>query len=265
MMKKVISLFLAVSVLCFATSALAAPAMGSAGGDLRNNVTAFPGDSSLGMPFYKQGDTISFNVSGVTSGNRLTVISYKLGGEAEGLVDSEVQYIEQVILGANNHNIEYVVRNQDSGIYAVRINDEEATAAVFYYAVGDVTATMLKRETSDVLGTPYLKLQDDNGTWSIGFLGKVTIDSADITLANIGATPGFTVTESGGETKSYAFGAGVNETAGKTVAGLEATRFADAEVSGSYSFIYGLTIYHVTDGHEENFSATTDAFITDAE
>lgn len=273
MMKKAISLFLAASVLCLTTSALADIGTGTVtrtGGDIYNGKTALQSDynNKSEMPAFRPGDTINFDVTGVTSGKELTVISYKYGAESDGLVDGEVQYINQYTLASASQPISYKIREQASGVYKIVFNDTVNTVATFYYKVGNATARMLNKG-GQTAGTPYLSLQDDNNTWSIGFLAKVNIDSADISLADIGAHPGFTVTETGGQTKTYAFGLGTNQTS-KTVAGLQDTGFNEtAEVSGGYSFIYGLTIYHVTATDEADiaarFSASADAFITSAD
>ncbi|MBR4723328.1 MAG: hypothetical protein IK072_01160, partial [Clostridia bacterium] len=252
MMKKAISLFLAASVLCLTTSALADIETGTVtrtGGAIYNGKTTLQSDynNKSNMPAFRPGDTINFDVTGVTSGKELTVISYKYGAESDGLVDGEVQYINQYTLASASQPISYKIREQASGVYKIVFNDTVNTVATFYYKVGNATAVMLNKG-GQTAGTPYLSLQADDGTWSIGFLGKVTIDSADISLTDIGAHPGFTVTESGGQTKTYAFGHGVNSS--KTVAGLQNTTQI-AEVSGSYSFIYGLTIYNVTADDED--------------
>nr|MCR4693279.1 hypothetical protein [Bacillota bacterium] len=84
-MKKAISLFLALSVLCFATSAMAKPTVddNSIVGDNRTATqTFYTGDISgagrtTPMPGFRPGDTISFTAKNLTVDSQLTVISYK--------------------------------------------------------------------------------------------------------------------------------------------------------------------------------------------
>ena len=114
-MKKAISLFLVLSVLCFATSAMAAIGNSGVTGS-RNSVTTMPSDNSASMPGFRPGDTISFNVTGLTADNELTLISYKMGSESN-CSDSTVQYINQYTLTGTTQSVSYTIRNQASGIY----------------------------------------------------------------------------------------------------------------------------------------------------
>lgn len=250
-MKKAISLFLALSVLCFATSAMAATnRINTVGNAPRNSVTEFGSEyNSASMPGFRPGDTLSFNLNALTVSNELTVISYKYN---ETLSDSTVQYINQYTVDSASKIIPYTIRDLDSGVYVLKFNDDAEEVATFYYKVGTATVELVQSQNSTVsagtLGTAYRKQKIGN-TWSIGFIGKVTIDSNKVNLADIGATPGFTVDMGNGKsTKSY-FGQSGN----KTVADLDRTAL---EISGSYSFIYGVTVYNVTDGQQDNIKAS---------
>ena len=267
-MRKAISLFLAASVLCLATSAMAAPSVSSVTGD-RNGVNSLPTSSSAAMSCFVPGGTINFDVSGVTSERELTVISYKDGSEGS-LSDSNVQYINQYTLTDTltdtSKHISYTIRDLPYGRYVLKINDSSGTVATFYYKVGDAEVVLLTDELGGYVdgdyGTPYLTGLADDGTYSIGFLGRVTIGSSEISLADLGAHPGFLIKEGSGTAKRYGFGldtrssngdtdAGSNNLA-KTIANLDAMEITS---DSSYSFIYGLTMYNVTSGRQNNITA----------
>ncbi len=260
-MRKVISLFLAVAVLCLSTSAMAAPTAGTVSGMRKstNNTLQGSESSTSSMPCFRPGDTISFSVGSVVSGEELTVISYKNGETPD---DTTVQYINQYTLSSSSQSISYTIRNLDSGVYMLKFTGSTSGSATFYYKIGNATVQVLDNDDKDGngkgtfvtgYGDPYIMKQMDGvgGTWSIGFIGKVTVDSADVTLSDIGATPGFEITN-GSKTHSYGFG----QTGQKTVANLESvTGNAKLEISGSYSFIYGLTLYDVPNGTENSYTA----------
>lgn len=263
-MRKAISLFLAASVLCLSTSAMAAaPTIsGNVGGSLtngdsgtRNNVVAFGNaEDAANMPGFRPGDTIIFTVGSLTVGDEVTLITYKNGDTPS---NSTVQYINQYTAEAATQAIRYTIRSGlTQGIYKLEINGG-GTVSNFYYKVGDATVLALHNADRDGnshgtfssgYGNPYIIKQAENGTWSVGFVGKVTVGSGEITLGDIGANPGFAIKE--GETiKKYGYGVDGN----KAVSTLQET--TQYEVSGSYSFIYGLTMYNVTDGHETSITA----------
>lgn len=269
-MRKAISLFLAAAVLCLSTSALAAVGTENVDGMRNSEDTLYSGYSggsarSLNMPGFRPGDTISFDVTGVTNGNEMTLICYKYGAESDGLDNSEVIYINQYTLTASSlEDIRYKIpASAASGIYKVVINDSSNPVANFYFKVGTATVGVLNGDGSgntstnrsaDFIagsGSPYI-IKKIGDTYSVGFVGKVTIESGDIRLQDIGANPGFAITQ-GSTTKKYGFGTninGVNNT-GKTVAGLDNL----IEVGGSYSVIYGVTMYNVPDGSQNSITA----------
>ena len=249
-MRKAVSLFLAAAVLCLSTSAMASPTAGSITSTVRNGDTSMPSSASSTstMPCFRPGDTITFNVSSLTSGEQLTVISYKEGSSAS---DSTVQYINQYTV-SGDQTVSYTIRSQASGVYKLVFNGSVNGTANFYYKVGNATMKIINGNGNgggsyvvNGPGSPYRIYQDPvSDNYSVGFIGKVTIDSGDISLMDIDANPGFEITESGGKTHKYNFGSGVNS--GKTVANLNDLRGSGIEVSGSYSFIYGLTLYNIT-------------------
>lgn len=258
-MRKVISLFLAVAVLCLSTSAMAAPTAGTVSGMRKstNNTLQDSASSTSSMPCFRPGDTISFSVGSVVSGEELTVISYKNGETPD---DTTVQYINQYTLSSSSQSISYTIRNLDSGVYMLKFTGSTSGSATFYYKIGNATVQVLDNDDKDGngkgtfvtgYGDPYIMKQANDNTWSIGFVGMVTVDSADVTLSDLGATPGFQITN-GPKTKSYGFG----QEGQKTVANLESvTGNAKLEISGSYSFIYGLTLYDVPNGTQNSYTA----------
>ena len=266
-MRKAISLILASMVLCLSTSALATvETQGRDGSGTigRNNQSALYSGSYSGtgainttMPGFRPGDTISFDVTGVTSGNEMTLICYKYGAESDGLISSEVSYINQYTLSAASQKIDYTIPSGSAnGVYKVVINDSSNPVANFYYKVGTVTAELIS-SAEGANPTQYRAKQFADNKWSIGFIGKVTVKSSDVTLAELGATPGFEITD-GSVIKKYGFGVDGN----KTVGGLQnVTGNAKLEVSGGYAIIYGLTMYNVPNGTQDDVraTATTDA------
>ena len=258
-MRKAISLFLVAAVLCLSTTAFATVATsgvtGAKNGETSLNSTYNgTGGRTATMPGFRPGDTISFDVTGVTSGNEMTLICYKYGAESDGLTSSEVSYINQYTLSDTSQEISYTIPAGSAGIYKVVINDSSSPVANFYYKVGAASAGLLNSRE----GTQYLIKETGSGTYSVGFLGQVTITDSEVRLQDIGANPGFTIINSAsGKTKTYAFGLGTNS--GNTVAD-----FDNFEVNGSYSYIYGLTIYNVPASDKDSFTATANAYITSA-
>lgn len=254
-MKKAISLFLALSVLCFATSAMAATnSINTVDNAPRNGVTEFGSAyNSASMPCFRPNDTLSFNLSALTVSNELTVISYKYN---ETLSDSTVQYINQYTVDSASETIDYTIRNLDSGVYVLKFNDDANEVATFYYKVGKATAVLIESQngnpvSSGTYGNPYRSVEVSTGNWSIGFIGKITVDSADVSLADIGARPGFTVKDTSGHSTNSRFG----DAGQKSVANLDDTRI-ELSSGASYSFIYGLTMYNVTTAQKDNITAT---------
>ena len=263
-MKKAISLFLAVSVLCFATSALAAIGTGTVTGDVRNGQTTMPQSYTLAsMPCFRTGDTITFTVSGVTSGRELTLISYKYNAS---LTNATVQYINQYTV-SDDVPISYTVREQASGVYVVQINDESGTVATFYYKVGNVsvsTVTQSGEVTYPTYGTPYLTHQYSADKWSIAFIGKATIDGSLIKFGDVNATFGFEFSDTSTGTNIHGKSSGQATGTGHTVTGAALDSFfadlltdngVSVEINGSYSVLYGLTLYNVPNSSYDKVTA----------
>jgi hypothetical protein len=264
MMKKAISLFLAVSALCFATSAMALPTTDDLDGDVRNGVDALP-TSNSNMPCFRNGDTISFNVESVTADTQLTLISYK-SGETPG--SSNVVYINQYDLEDTSQAVSYTIPDTTTtGTYVIKINDEGGTAATFYYKVGNIKVELIQADYSVVVdpnyGDPYKMVKitsgKHSGTYSVAFIGKVTVTGGGIGLTELGATPGFDIKDTSTNPNKHStsrFGTSGNPTVAAFEAGVsDSTRSGRREIGGDWSFVYGLTIYNVTDGSQGNVKA----------
>ena len=256
MMKKAISLILAASVLCFATSALATPAVSSVtGGHVTTSVyTGNAYTRAQDMPGFRAGETISFTATGLTNGKELTVISYRYN---DTLSDSTVQYINQYTI-TGNQLVSFKIRDKASGVYCVKLVDSnDGNAYTFYYKVGKVTATMVPYG-ANAAGTPYTMVDYHDGTYSIGFIAKLKIDSADVDLVDIGVSSvGFQFIDENASPE-------INGKSSPTLAasGLD-TYFATLqsdnsaiELNGSYSVLYGATLWKVPATRKDNIKAT---------
>ena len=264
MMKKAISLFLAVSVLCIATSAMAAPTTNSLGGNVRNGASSLPTAPS-NMPCFRNGDTISFTVSAVTSGKELTLISYKNGTTPSS---STVNYINQYTLATTSQDISYTIPSTaESGTYIIKINDEEGTAATFYYKVGNIEVGLIHSRNESTnngtyttgQGSPYMIKYIESsknghaGTWSVAFLGKVTVQGTATTLSELGAVPGFTVKKNS-SASTYKTSKFDGTNGNPTVSELYDTK---KQVNGNWSFVYALTIYNISSESNANAMVAT--------
>lgn len=258
-MKKLFSAFLAVSMLCVSCNAFAAGSISSVSGS-RNGKDAVVSNysSKTSMPGFRTGDTITFNLSGLTTDEVVTLISAACdsSGAIADVSDDSVQYINQYDVSASSKTIEYRVRNLDAGIYALLMNDGSGTIAKFYYKVGDIDVKMVPAD-----GTPYrvyafdtnrnpvdpVVTPDKVATYSIGFIAQASVDSADVAFSDLGATPGFTITK-GGNSYSEGF-------SGASLDALEIF-VANHEVAGSFTAVYGVTVYNIPDGQQTGWSAT---------
>lgn len=267
-MRKAISLVFAMVVLCFATSAMAQPTVDSESVVGRNadvgdsNTTTFyigvatPTRGTV-MPGFRPGDTINFTVKNITNSKELTVISYKMGTTPSDLT---VQYINQYTI-SGNQPISYKIRDLASGIYCLKMTDSnDGNVATFYYKVGDVSVDMI-RYGSNAKGTPYVMESFDGGNYySIGFIGKATIDSADVGFGDIGANVGFTFSDNTGGTGQGPMHGEVRTKSGSDLDdyfnGLIG-RNPSIELNGSFSVIYGVTVFNVPAANVPSLSGST--------
>lgn len=238
-MKKLISVLLTVCAIAANTTVFAADVNSIITGS-QNNKESLVADSTqtAEMPCFKSGDILKFDVSNLTPGNQLTLISYK--ASAEDLSNSTVQYINQYTLGDEEDTkpIEYKIRDIEDGIYKIVLNGNDNNAvATFYYKVGEATVAMVTATD----GTKYHLAQefgpDGNTTYSIAFIASAKLDSSELTFADTGVNKlGMKFTANGKTMASSELTSEQIEAAANTV-----------ETDGTVTLYYGLTMYNIPD------------------
>lgn len=245
-MRKLMAVFLAVMSMVCTTSSLAAVSDGKIDSQPRNDITAFETveTNTAKMPAFRAGDIITFDVSGLTEENFLTVISYKLG-QSNGLNNETIQYINQYKIDAQTKTIEYVVRKAtQDGIYKLSLNgNDEGETINFYYKVGNPAVSMV---VGDSTSYKIMEEYQSGGMtkYAIGFVGKATIGSTDVSFKDVGvAELGFTFTANG---KTI-----TQKLTKEQFDAIEAAQMY-VETDGSVSFVYGITIYGIESLNEAN-------------
>lgn len=270
-MKKFAAFLLMVSMIALTTTSFATTANGELTGEssTKNGKTTLQTDRSTAelkaaMPCFGLGDTLQFNVADLTADNSLTLISYKV--DEATLDNSTIQYVNQYTLDANTFNIKYTIRDTEDGIYRIVVNDgaaSENSVVDFYYKVGIPTYRVVSNN-EDANGTNYYRMsqigQDaENGTYSAGFVGQITMDSTDVSFADAGITDvGFSLSgvgSDGAETTNEYF----NE---EPLTGLHnRLESSSVEIAGSVTFIYGMEMHHILN----NVVITADAIVKGGE
>ena len=225
-MKKAISILVAAAALAFATSAMAA--VGGTTTTSRNSNSTFP-TSAASMPSFRVGDTLTIEATDLASGNELTVISYKDGAAEKN--DSTVQYINQYTLSDTSKSFDFVIRDEATGVYHLQLNDN-ANPVDFYYTIGKVTAELVT-QANDASNSDAYYAKEYDGTWSVGFVGKITVDGG--VPSDFAVNPGFHMTE-GAKEQTYHLNS--------------APADGDYEVNGTSTYLYGFTMYKITAGHQ---------------
>lgn len=243
-MKKLISVLLTVCAIAANTNVLAADVTSTITGS-QNGKNSLVADSTqtTEMPCFKSGEVLKFDVSKLTPGNQLTLISYK--ASADDLSNNTVQYINQYTLGDDEDTkpIEYKIRDIEDGIYKIVLNGNDGNAvATFYYKVGESTVAMVAATD----GTKYHLAQefgpDGSKTYSIAFIASAKLDSSELTFADTGVeTLGMQFTANGKTITSSELSSEKIEAAANTV-----------ETDGTVTLYYGLTMYNVTDINAAN-------------
>ena len=245
-MKKLISAILAATSIVCTTSSLAATSDGALTSASRNAVSIFETveTSTSSMPGFRGGDTISFDVSGLTNDNHLTVVSYKLGEDAE-LSNANIQYVNQYKIDAVTKTIEYTVRdNTEEGIYKLSLSgNDESEIVNFYYKVGNPTVSLVVDDS-----TKYWNITEypsgNTTKYAVGFVAKAVLGSGDVTLADMGVSElGFTFTADGKTVTQKLTPEQIN-------AITDAQMYA--ETDGGVAFVYGVTIYGIPSMDEVN-------------
>lgn len=184
------------------------------------------------LPAFRAGDVLQFDISELTASKELILISHKYNAD---LSDSTVQYLNQYTIDAASMTINYKIRDIEDGIYKIVLNGNDGlNIANFYYKVGNPTISIVKGNDDT---TDYYLSKEYDGTYSVAFVAKVTMDTADVTLQDTGI-----------ETVGLEFN--LKDASGKKVyKDLSSTQISNLlygdEIGGTVSFYYGLTMYKI--------------------
>ena len=261
-MKKIVLVLCTVMALCSAGSALAVTVTpdNTVNGS-RNSNTKLVTDSAStdSMPCFRAGDTLNFDISKLTVGNTLTIISYKLNSE---IGNRTVQYIDQRDITAAGDKIAYKIRDIDDGIYLIALNDESGTIAKLYYKVGTPKFNVITNND----GNNYVAIKefdggDGNKLYSIGFAAKAEIGSTDVSFTDAGVkTFGFVFSDG---TKSASRSLSDEKMAALQTEINEKIKAKSAEITGLYSIYYFDTVYNVPADVYEKITAKATMTNTD--
>lgn len=260
-MKKLISVLATVCLLAanVGSFAYAAPMAGTVTSS-RNNVENLGSNTSENLPCFRPGDTLKFDVSGVTAEKELTLISYKydIDSTSTALTNSNVQYINQYTLENSTQAIEYKIReNTDEGIYKILINGNDGTeaneVATFYYKVGDVKLGMVKFTDNDTEKNYYKLETNTDGSYDIAFIAKATINS-EVSFADLGVTGLGIELKSGDKTVNTEYLTNIDS---KIVKGnTETGNNNSIEANGDITFYYGVAVVDVPSTETFDITAT---------
>ncbi|MBO5060085.1 MAG: hypothetical protein J6C82_04145 [Clostridia bacterium] len=233
-MKKLVSVVLAALVMTFSATAFAAEA-----GELsssRNSVTTLAGEvTASSIPGFRPTDTLLFNLSGLTTENQMTLISYKVNSEGveADLDNTTIQYINQYTLDADTKEIKYTIRDIEEGIYKIVINDGTTTLN-YFYKVGNPQIELI-RGAND---TDYITKEEytEDGVYSIAFVAKASL-GPNVSFEEVGISDvGFYVENTAAENKNYT----------ATLTNEKLTELYKAvETDGDCNIYYGVTIYNI--------------------
>ena len=237
-MKKLALVLCTVMAICCAGSAFAATSDGNVTNS-RNSKTVLQTENTettkAAMPCFRAGDTLNFKVNGL-SGNQLTIISYKVDKD---IANETVQYIDQRTISNSEDTIKYVIRNIEQGIYKVSVKSGSDDVYSLYYKVGTPTVETVKKDNMNY----FIKQNNSDGTYSIGFVGRADMGSKDVSFADAGVKSfGFSITAAN-TTKVF----DLTEDQMKQIdEDVNAKILKDSnEVGGAYSVYFVQTLYGV--------------------
>ncbi len=194
-MKKVIALLM--SCIVMSASVASAATMGNlqhAASGVNKEIST-TNDKTL-MPCFRAGDTIKFELTGLTAGKSVTLISGLVSANG-AYADDNVQYINQYDNVAETATVEYKVRADHEGIYNIKINDGVNEAQTFYYMVADPVFETLSA-AGGAANTYYVKSGPFDGSYNLGFVGTVKLGTTDVSLIDAGVmNVGFKISEVG--------------------------------------------------------------------
>ncbi len=246
-MKKITALMLMISSLLLHSVSYAADSTGTLIGESKNKngLQQLQSADTLKdkMPCFGLNDILEFDVSDLTTEKQLTLISYKVDDETLG--NENIQYINQHTLDAGTFKVKYTIRETTDGIYRILVNGGDGKKLVdFYYKVGIPTYGIEKAADAPDNGTNYYRIIKDteNKTYSVGFLGKITMDGADVSFADVGIKDvGFALSEGDSVPKNY-----FNK---EPLTGLHATfENLGIDIQGAVTFIYGMEVHNIPEG-----------------
>lgn len=225
-MKKLISVLLAVSALALSTSAFAASVDNVL--DRTKGAKSFSTTEAGSMPCFRNGDTVSFNLTGVT-GSTVTLLSSKVN--ASSVDNSSIQYINQYEKGSGDTVlVTYKVRELTNGTYKLLIKDGDADVATYYYKVANPVANMAKLTESAAVD--YVAKNEDDYT----YMAVASVEGATFTESGV-SNVGFKFTTTGGMSAES-----------KTLSATDLDAATGAEVNGSKRVVYAVTVKNVTEG-----------------
>lgn len=220
-MKKLISVLLAVSALALSTSAFAAaPAVS----DRNPNATTLAEESTGTLPCFRNGDTVTFQLTGLT-GQQLTLISSKVGAAAS---NETIQYINQYPVVEGATTVTYKIRALTNGTYNILIKDGDADVVDYFYTVANPSVAIL---TASANTEDYVVAKNGNDQ---SYAAIASVEGANFTASGV-ASVGFTFTDG-------------KKNATSTTLSAETLDSIASEVSGKINVIYGITVKGVDDG-----------------
>ncbi len=256
-MKKLAAVLLMISSLVMSASAFAATSEGVLIGDSKNGKSQLQKgwdsvELKANMPCFGLNDVLQFNIQGLTTEKQLTLISYRVNEQT--LSDANIQYVNQYTLGAEDFTVKYTIRDTEDGIYRIVVNCGDGSIVDFYYKVGIPTYNVVNRNTG--AGTNYYLINNNpDGSYSVGFLGKITMDSTDVSFDDAGIVDvGFELSGIGSDGKDTTLQY-FNDT---PLTGLnDFAKYGNIEIEGSVTFIYGMELHNIPVGTE----ITADAIV----
>lgn len=220
-MKKLISVLLAVSTLALSTSAFAAPAVS----DRNPAATTLADNSTDTLPCFRNGDTVTFNLTGLT-GPQLTLISSKVGATAG---NDTIQYINQYTVSGGAQSVTYKVRELTDGTYNILIKDGDAAVVDYFYTVANPSVALLKASAD---ATDYVVAKNANNDQA--FAAVASVEGANFTASGV-TSVGFTLTD------------GTKNATSATLSAATLDSIA-SEVNGKLNVVYGITVKGVANG-----------------
>lgn len=199
-MKKLAALLISVLVMSFPLTATASSIEGFTGTSHNDNLKLASTNVVEVMPCFRAGDLLSFEITDLTKDDSVTLISSKVS--ANGVyADNVVQYINQYDFVGETQEIKFKIRDNQEGIYELKITDRNGSINFYYMVATPVFGTMKGGTQAEptnyrVIGDRYVV--GHQGRHNIGFVGTVEVGTDEVSLAQAGIENiGFTITIDG--------------------------------------------------------------------